>query len=100
MQVRKSNWWVKSKQLGKLTVGLEGTSTYHLLDDADGANTRNYSDAEAAAVAQGGFLIRSGGVFRPTLADDDPALERSSARLQQRHPRPGRPPQHRALRLA
>lgn len=61
MTLRKSNWWIKSKQLGKLTVGLEGTSTYHLLDDADGANTRNYSDAEAAAVAQGSFFIRSNG---------------------------------------
>ena len=32
--LRKSNWWIKSKHLGKLTVGLEGTATYHLLDDA------------------------------------------------------------------
>ncbi|MCC7252875.1 porin [Hyphomicrobium sp.] len=53
--VRKSNWFLKSKDLGKLTVGLEGTATYHLLDDADGANTRNYSDAEAAAVALSTF---------------------------------------------
>jgi predicted porin len=59
--VRKSNWWLKSKQYGKLTVGQEGTATYHLLDDADGANTRNYSDAEAAAVAQGRFFLKSGG---------------------------------------
>ena len=56
--LRKSNWWVKNKQLGKFTVGLEGSSTYHLLDDADGANTRNYADAEAAGVAQGAFFIR------------------------------------------
>ena len=35
--LRKSNWWIKSKQYGKLTIGQEGTSTYHLLDDADGA---------------------------------------------------------------
>jgi predicted porin len=63
MQIRKSNWWVKSKTYGKLTVGLEGTSTYHLLDDADGANTRNYSDAEAASSYQGAFLIRSNGVL-------------------------------------
>ena len=56
LNLRKSNWWVKSKTYGKFTVGLEGSSTYHLLDDADGANTRNYSDAEAAAVAQGAFF--------------------------------------------
>jgi predicted porin len=67
LNLRKSNWWVKSKTFGKLTVGLEGTSTYHLLDDADGANTRNYSDAEAASVYQGAFLIRSNGVLSPTL---------------------------------
>jgi len=56
LSVRKSNWFLKSKTLGKLTVGQEGTATYHLLDDADGANTRNYSDAEAATVALGRFL--------------------------------------------
>ncbi len=44
-----------------MTVGQDGTSTYHLLDDADGANTRNYSDAEAAAVALGGFRVRVDG---------------------------------------
>lgn len=59
--IRKSNWFVKSKTLGKLTVGLEGTATYHLLDDADGANTRNYSDAEAAAVGLGAFGVRVNG---------------------------------------
>jgi len=61
LTLRKSNWYLKSKTYGKLTVGLDGTSTYHLLDDADGANTRNYSDAEAARVALGAFGLRSGG---------------------------------------
>jgi predicted porin len=61
LTVRKSNWWLKSKDFGKITVGLDGTATYHLLDDADGVNTRNYSDAQAAAVAQGAFFLRSGG---------------------------------------
>ena len=61
MILRKSNWWVKSKTYGKMTVGLEGSSTYHLLDDADGANTRNYSDAEAASVAQGAFFVNNNG---------------------------------------
>ncbi len=63
LSVRKSSWFLKSKTFGKLTVGQDGTSTYHLLDDADGANTRNYSDAEAAAVALGAFQTRSGGVL-------------------------------------
>lgn len=66
LNLRKSNWWVKSKTFGKMTVGLDGSSTYHLLDDADGANTRNYSDAEAAGVAMGAFLTRSNGVLGPS----------------------------------
>lgn len=61
LSVRKSSWFLKSKTYGKLTVGQDGTSTYHLLDDADGANTRNYSDAEASRVALGAFQLRSGG---------------------------------------
>ncbi|WP_295558523.1 porin [uncultured Hyphomicrobium sp.] len=52
---RKSSWFLKSKSFGKLTVGLDGTSTYHLLDDADATVTRNYADAEAAAVALASF---------------------------------------------
>ena len=63
--VRKSSWFIKSKELGKVTVGLDGTATYHLLDDADGANTRNYSDAEAAAVALGAFTTLTDGVAGP-----------------------------------
>jgi len=59
---RKSSWFLKSKSLGKVTVGQDGTSTYHLLDDADGVNTRNYSDAEAAEVAVNGFFTLSDGV--------------------------------------
>lgn len=61
LTVRKSNWWIKSKDLGKVTVGLEGTALYHVLDDADVANTRNFSDAQAAAVYQGSFKLRSNG---------------------------------------
>ncbi len=61
--LRKSYWFLKSKTYGQVSVGLNGTATYHLLDDADGTNTRNYSDAEAASVAQGAFIIRSNGVL-------------------------------------
>lgn len=64
LAVRKASWFIESKDLGKLTVGQDGTATYHLLDDADGANTRNYSDAEAAAVAMGLFNLRVGGVLQ------------------------------------
>jgi predicted porin len=59
--VRKSNWYLKSDSYGKVTVGLEGTATYHLLDDADATKTRSFADAQAAAVAQGAFFLRSGG---------------------------------------
>ena len=63
--LRKSNWWVKSKTYGKLTVGLEGTSTYHLLDDADFTQTRSFADALGAGVALGSFRTRSDGVAGP-----------------------------------
>lgn len=62
MQLRRSNWWIKSKDLGKVSVGLEGTATSHVLDDADGANTRNFYDAEADGVYQGAFFIRSNSI--------------------------------------
>ena len=61
VDVRHAVWYLESKTLGKLSVGQTGTATYHLLDDADLANTRNFADAEAAAVAQGAFFLRSGG---------------------------------------
>ena len=63
MLIRKDNWFIKSKDLGQVAVGLNGTATYHLLDDADAANTRLFADAEGPAVYMGGFLIRSGGNF-------------------------------------
>jgi hypothetical protein len=66
LSVRKSSWFVKSKSLGKVTVGQDSQSTYHLLDDADGANTRSFSDAEAAAVALGGFGTRVNGELGDT----------------------------------
>jgi len=74
LTLRKSNWYIKSKTYGKVTVGLDGTSTYHLLDDADGTNTRNVSDAEASAVYQGAFLVRSNGGTLTSLKWSD--LER------------------------
>jgi predicted porin len=67
VSVRKSNWWIKSKELGKITVGTEGTALYHVLDDADVANTRNFYDAEADAVYQGGFQLRGGGIVNNSL---------------------------------
>jgi predicted porin len=63
LETRKSYWFLKSKKHGKLSVGLNGTATYHLLNDANGTNTRYYADAEAAAVALGSFKIRQNSAY-------------------------------------
>jgi len=68
VSVRHAYWFVKSKTFGSVRVGQTGTATYHLLDDADAANTRNYSDAEAAAVAIAQFKTRIDGVLSNTWA--------------------------------
>ena len=59
--IRKSAWFIKSKELGKLTLGRYDTATYHLIDNVDTLLTRNVSDYEAAGVAIGAFQIRQGG---------------------------------------
>ena len=61
--IRKSYWFIKSEHWGQVAVGQNGTATYHLLDDADGANTRLYADAEAPAVYMGGFFTRTNGTL-------------------------------------
>lgn len=70
ISVRHAFWFLKSKELGSVRVGQTGTATYHLLDDADGANTRNYSDAEAASVAMGLFNLRVNGVLNDRTWQD------------------------------
>ncbi len=62
LSIRKSNWFLKSKTYGTFAVGQNGTATYHVLDDADGTNTRNFADAQAASVAIHNFFIVSNGV--------------------------------------
>ncbi|MEI9899862.1 MAG: hypothetical protein WDN31_06590 [Hyphomicrobium sp.] len=96
LSLRKSSWFIKSKTYGKITVGQDGTSTYHLLDDADGANTRNYSDAEAARVAMGAFQLRSNGASVGGGLRWGDVMQG----LQQRHARPGWSSQRRQVRLA
>ncbi|MGE0022829.1 MAG: porin [Hyphomicrobium sp.] len=66
LAVRKAYWFIRSKQLGEVSVGQNGMATYHLLDDADGVNTRNYSDFEASTVFLGSFQTRVGGVLQGT----------------------------------
>jgi predicted porin len=59
--IRKSNWYLKNNDWGQIAVGLNGTATYHLLDDADPTLTRNVNDAEGAAIYLAAFQLRSGG---------------------------------------
>lgn len=63
VSVRKSSWFLKNNHLGRVIVGQDGTSTYHLLDDADTTMTRNFFDGEGAPDYQAGFFVRSGGSF-------------------------------------
>lgn len=67
VSIRKSVWFVENKTFGKISVGQDGTSTYHLLDDADGVNTRSFSDAEAASVYVNAFGLRVNGVAQGTV---------------------------------
>ncbi|MGE0053441.1 MAG: porin [Hyphomicrobium sp.] len=69
MAVRKSAWYVKSKQLGRLAMGRFDTATYHLIDNLDDLLTRNVSDYEAAGVALGNFRTRSNGVLGAKWTD-------------------------------
>jgi predicted porin len=62
-KLRKSYWYVKSSKLGSVAVGLNGTATYHAIDDADGVNTRNYSDYQAAGAYMGNFQAINGGIL-------------------------------------
>jgi predicted porin len=61
LDVRKSSWFIKSKTYGSLTVGRDGSATYHLLDDANITNTRYYADAESLpTVGIAGFFVTTG----------------------------------------
>lgn len=57
--VRKSSWYLKSSTYGKVTVGQDSTTTYHLLDDADTTMTRNFYDAEGAPDYYQNFFLRN-----------------------------------------
>ncbi|CAN1721097.1 Porin [Hyphomicrobium sp. 1Nfss2.1] len=63
LNLRKSNWYFKSKKYGQAAVGLNAMATYHLLDDADPTLTRNVNDIEGAAVFLGAFKLRHNGAF-------------------------------------
>lgn len=60
---RKSNWFVKNTDYGRVAVGLNAPATYHLTDDADATMTRNVNDAEGPAVFLAGFRVRINGQF-------------------------------------
>jgi predicted porin len=63
---RRASWFVKSKELGKVTLGKDASSTYHLLDNTDFLLTRNVSDAEASGVYISSFVIRVDGALQGT----------------------------------
>ncbi|HMN36098.1 MAG TPA: porin [Hyphomicrobium sp.] len=69
VSVRKSAWYIKSEQLGRLAVGRFDTATYHLIDNLDTLLTRNVSDYEAAGIALGKFKTRSNGVLGARWTD-------------------------------
>jgi predicted porin len=61
LDIRKSSWFIKSKTYGQLTVGRDGSATYHILDDANITNTRYYADAESLpTVGIAGFFVTTG----------------------------------------
>jgi len=60
LTTRKSAWFIKSKEYGKVTVGKFDTATYHLIDNVDTLLTRNVSDYEASVVGIGAFVAKSG----------------------------------------
>lgn len=93
--VRKSYWYLKSKRLGQVAVGLNGMATYHLLDDADPTLSRNVDDAEGPPIFMSAFLIRSNGNFVNNLRWPDVLRGFNNST-----PRRRRAAQHRALRLA
>lgn len=62
ISVRKSYWYIKSKKLGSIAVGQNGTASYHAVDDADFTNTRNVSDFEAASAYLGSFTANPSGL--------------------------------------
>jgi predicted porin len=62
LTTRKSAWFIKSKEYGKVTVGKFDTATYHLIDNVDTLLTRNVSDYEAGVVGLGQFKTRVAGI--------------------------------------
>ena len=75
--VRKSSWFLKSNKLGKLTVGQDGTSTYHLLDEADGrgdpAASARLADEREMLLAELRAATGVGGRRRRTGSTDERA---------------------------
>jgi predicted porin len=67
---RRAAWFLKSKDLGKVTLGKDAPATYHLLDNTDFTLTRNVSDAEAAGVYISSFQIRVNGALQSTKWSD------------------------------
>jgi hypothetical protein len=63
LNLRKSSWFLKNKDYGKLTIGLDAMATYHLLDEADPTLTRNVNDVEGVGVFLAAFRLRHDGAY-------------------------------------
>jgi predicted porin len=58
LTTRRSSWYVKNTALGRLLVGHDAMTTYHLLAEADTTMTRKIYHDEAAPDFQAKFFIR------------------------------------------
>ena len=56
--VRRSSWYLKNNNLGRILVGQDALTTYHLLADSDPTMTRNIYHDEAQTSFQAKFFIR------------------------------------------
>lgn len=58
VSLRRSSWVLKSKSLGKVTLGRDATANYHVLDDANPSNSSTFGDPESFADALAQFRVR------------------------------------------
>lgn len=56
--VRRSSWYLKNKNLGRILVGQDALTTYHLLAESDSTMTRKVYHDEAQPDFQAKFFIR------------------------------------------
>jgi predicted porin len=60
LTVRRSSWYLKNNNLGRILVGQDAVTTYHLLAESDTTMTRKIYHDEAQPDFQAKFFIRDG----------------------------------------